>query len=67
MSATPFNLKQVRLLDGPFKSAMLLDQQYLLALDPERLLNNFRVTAGLPSAARPQPRPLFLRLLQDVR
>ena len=48
-----FDLKDVRLLDGPFKDAMLRDQQYLLALDQDRLLHNFRVTAGLPSTAAP--------------
>lgn len=52
-SARPFPLQAVRLLDGPFRDAMLRDQKYLLALDPDRLLHNFRVTAGLPSTARP--------------
>jgi DUF1680 family protein len=51
--AIAFDLKDVRLLDGPFKHAMDLDRQYLLALDPDRLLHNFRVTAGLPSSAQP--------------
>ena len=53
LQATPFPLDAVRLLDGPFKQAMQLDQQYLLSLDPDRLLHNFRVNAGLPSAAKP--------------
>jgi len=51
--AWPFELTDVRLLDGPFKQAMELDQQYLLSLDPDRLLHNFRVNAGLPSPAAP--------------
>jgi hypothetical protein len=51
--AYPFDLKDVRLLDGPFRDAMLRDQQYLLSLDLDRLLHNFRVTAGLPSTAKP--------------
>jgi DUF1680 family protein len=51
--ARPFPLQDVRLLDGPFKQAMLRDQQYLLELDPDRLLHNFRVNAGLPSNAQP--------------
>jgi len=51
--AEPFDLKQVRLLDGPFRHAMEMDRQYLLALDPDRLLHNFRVNAGLPSSAQP--------------
>jgi DUF1680 family protein len=52
-AAVPFRLEDVRLLDGPFREAMLRDQKYLLELDADRLLHNFRVTAGLPSAARP--------------
>ena len=51
--ARPFPLDEVRLLDGPFRDAMLRDQQFLLALDPDRLLHNFRVTAGLESRAQP--------------
>jgi DUF1680 family protein len=53
LEAVPFPLQDVRLLDGPFKQAMQLDQQFLLSLDPDRLLHNFRVTAGLPAAAKP--------------
>ncbi|MHC4706439.1 MAG: glycoside hydrolase family 127 protein, partial [Planctomycetota bacterium] len=49
----PFDLKQVRLLDGPFKSAMELDRKYLHDLDSDRLLHMFRVTAKLPSSAKP--------------
>ena len=51
--AYAFSLKDVRLLDGPFKHAMELDQKYLLGLDPDRLLHNFRRNAGLPSSAQP--------------
>jgi DUF1680 family protein len=53
LKAEPFALQNVRLLDGPFKQAMNLDQEYLLSLDPDRLLHNFRVNAGLPSSAAP--------------
>jgi len=53
LKVTPFALTDVRLLDGPFKQAMQLDAQYLLALEPDRLLHNFRVNAGLPSNAQP--------------
>jgi DUF1680 family protein len=53
MKAEAFDLRQVRLLDGPFKHAEQLDLQYLLSLDPDRLLHNFRLTAGLPSTAQP--------------
>jgi uncharacterized protein len=48
-----FPLEDVRLLDGPFKRAMELDKQYILSLDPDRLLHNFRINAGLPSSAKP--------------
>jgi DUF1680 family protein len=51
--AKPFPLPQVRLLDGPFRDAMRRDQNYLLSLDTDRLLRNFRVNAGLPTAAKP--------------
>ena len=53
LKARPFDLQDVRLLDGPFRDASRRDQQYLLDLDVDRLLHNFRVTAGLPSSAKP--------------
>jgi DUF1680 family protein len=51
--AVPFKLEDVRLLDGPYRDAMIRDEEYLLSLDQDRLLHNFRVTAGLPSSAQP--------------
>ncbi len=48
-----FPLGDVRLLDGPFREAMLRDQAYLLSVDLDRLLHTFRLNAGLPSLARP--------------
>src|SRR5690348_3670562 len=51
--AEAFPLQDVRLLDGPFREAMLRDGKYLLEIEPDRLLHNFRVTAGLPSSAQP--------------
>jgi len=51
--AEPFALEDVRLLDGPFRDAMLRDQAYLLRLDTDRLLHNFRVNVGLSSTAKP--------------
>jgi DUF1680 family protein len=56
LKAYPFQLRQVRLLDAfpaPFREAMLRDRQYLLSLEPDRLLHMFRITAGLPSSAKP--------------
>ena len=52
LAAQPFPLTDVRLLDGPFRDAMLRDQQYLLSLDADRLLRNFRVNVGLPTDAK---------------
>ncbi len=49
--AEEFRLEDVRLLDGPFKHAMLKDADYLLRLDPDRLLSGFRKEAGLKPKA----------------
>lgn len=51
--AESFPLQDVRLLDGPFKAAMDRDAKYMLAIDPDRLLHNFRQNARLPSTAKP--------------
>jgi hypothetical protein len=53
LKAEPFDLTDVRLLDGPFRGAMLRDKALLLGMDPDRLLRNFMVTAGLPTTAQP--------------
>ncbi|MGA2863862.1 MAG: glycoside hydrolase family 127 protein [Verrucomicrobiota bacterium] len=53
LAAEAFDLRQVRLGEGPFLHAQELDRQYLLSLDVARLLHNFRVNAGLPSSAQP--------------
>jgi len=53
VKATPFALNSVRLLDGPFRDAMQRDRDYLLSLEPDRLLHTFRLTAGLPTTAKP--------------
>ncbi len=47
----PFSLRDVRLLDGPFKHAQQLDLNYLLSLEPDRFLHNFRTNAGLEPKA----------------
>jgi len=49
--ALPFDLADVRLLDGPFQRAQARDGAYLLFLEPDRLLHNFHVNAGLPPKA----------------
>ena len=51
LHARPFSLTAVRLLDGPFRDAQERDAKYLLSLDPDRMLHNFRVNAGLPPKA----------------
>jgi len=43
----------VRLLDGPFLAMQEVDHAYLLRLEPDRLLAQFRVEAGLPPKAKP--------------
>ena len=53
LKARPFELNQVRLLDGPFKDAMERDRRYLHALESDRLLHTFRVNAGLPAPGEP--------------
>ena len=49
--AAAFNLADVRLLEGPFRRAQERDGRYLLQLEPDRLLHNFRVNAGLTPKA----------------
>jgi len=53
IQANPFGLKDIRLLEGPFKQAMERDLKYMLSLEPDRLLHAFRLTAGLSSSAEP--------------
>ncbi len=50
---SPFLLKQVRLLDGPFREGMQKNSEYLYSLEPDRLLHTFRLNVGLPSTAKP--------------
>jgi DUF1680 family protein len=42
----------VSLLDGPFKTAMEADARYLLSIEPDRLLADFRNHAGLTEKAK---------------
>ncbi|WHY01272.1 glycoside hydrolase family 127 protein [Neobacillus sp. DY30] len=47
-----FDLSSVRITGGPLKHAMELNKEYLLKLEPDRLLARFREYAGLqPKAA----------------
>lgn len=47
----PFGVRQVQLLNGPFRHAMELDAAYLLTLNSDRLLSWFRKEAGLDPKA----------------
>jgi len=47
IKAYSFDLKDVHLLESPFKEAMEKDSLYLLSIEPDRLLSGFRSHAGL--------------------
>ncbi|MBJ6121973.1 beta-L-arabinofuranosidase domain-containing protein [Sphingomonas mollis] len=47
-------MRHVRLKPSPFADAFAANQRYLLSLDPERLLHNFYLSAGLPA-----PKPVY--------
>ena len=49
----PFELNDVKLLDGPFKHATELNEKSLLSYDSDRLLSKFRSEAGLKPKASP--------------
>jgi len=51
--AAPFALQDVRLLPGPFKDGQDIAVRYLLSLEPDRFLANFRKEAGLVPKAKP--------------
>jgi uncharacterized protein len=51
LQVLPFEPKDVRLRDGPFKQAMEVNAKYLLSLEPDRLLSGFRTDAGLEPKA----------------
>lgn len=52
-AANPFSLEDVRILDPDLLRMRGQTLNYMLSLDSERLLHNFRVTANLPSSAQP--------------
>lgn len=47
VQAYAFDLKEIRLLNSPFKNAMEADLKYLLELKADRFLAHFRTHAGL--------------------
>jgi hypothetical protein len=52
-AARPLPLAAVRLTGGPLKHAQDLDAAYLLRLEPDRMLANFRKRAGLAPKGQP--------------
>ncbi len=48
IKAYPLPLSQVKLLDGPFKTAMEAGRKWLMELEPNRFLHRFHENAGLP-------------------
>lgn len=51
IKAYSFHLEDVQLLESPFKKAMQVDKDYLLAIEPDRLLSQFRSHSGLEPKA----------------
>jgi hypothetical protein len=52
IKAYSFDLKDVQLLESPFKKAMQVDAAYLLSIEPDRLLSGFRSHSGLKPKAK---------------
>ena len=52
IKAYTFDLKDVQLLESPFKQAMKVDEAYLLSIEPDRLLSAFRAHSGLKPKGR---------------
>jgi hypothetical protein len=52
-AVVPFDLHQVRLRPGIQRDALLTNRQFMMSLDPDRLLHTFRLNAGLPTSAAP--------------
>jgi DUF1680 family protein len=48
-----FPLAAVRLLESPFRANQSRNTDYLLFVDPDRMLHTFRLNVGLPSSAQP--------------
>jgi DUF1680 family protein len=53
LAASPFPLRQVRLLDSPWLEAQRWNIGYMKRLEVDRLLHTFRINAGLTSSATP--------------
>ena len=53
VKARPLDLSKVRLPGGPLKQAQDRDADYLLKLEPDRMLSYYRQRAGLKGKAEP--------------
>jgi len=51
IKAYAFHLSEVQLLESPFKKAMEADVKYLLTIEPDKLLSEFRRHSGLAPKA----------------
>jgi uncharacterized protein len=51
IKAFSFNLGEVKLLESEFRQAMLIDKHYLLSIEPDRLISQFRSHSGLEPKA----------------
>jgi len=51
LQARPLDVNRVRLLGGPLKHAQDLDAEYLLKLEPDRMMAGYRLRAGLEAKA----------------
>ncbi len=49
----PLDSSCVRLSNSPIKNRESLNMAFIDSIDPDRLLHNFRINAGLPSKAQP--------------
>lgn len=53
LRVSPFPMTQVRILGGVYADALEWNRGYMNRLDADRLVHNFRLTAGLSSNAKP--------------
>ncbi|RYD59779.1 MAG: glycosyl hydrolase [Sphingomonadales bacterium] len=51
LALRPFDMADVMLAEGPFLHAQRMTEAYLLKLQPDRMLHNFRANAGLKPKA----------------
>jgi len=62
IKAYSFNLRDIRVTQGPFKENMEREGKWLLSLPVERLVHSFRVNAGMntpkPGSPTKMPKPL---------